>query len=148
MKLTIKNDYGKFGKKWVKDADTLTISVVHSFSPVLDLYAVVNGQTYKIVNNKFTLTKLVRIKYNINIRVLLNGKVLKTVPCEPLEIITLDSKSVVIPEIEHITNQLNNLKDKFTEEINELKEENARIKEENDKLKAYIQNDVGDNEDE
>lgn len=149
MILTIQNNFGKLDNNvWVKDEDKLEIRVIHTFSPILELYAIVNNEVKKIVNNKFTIDEFSAEKYNISLKVILNGKVLKNVSCETLKIVKLDTEKIVVPEIEHLGNQINEMQSKFEQEIAELKAENEYLKAENQKLKDFIQNDIGEEEDE
>ena len=148
MKLKIENNFGKLtAKEWVKDDDKLEITVIHTFSKILELYAVVNGRTYKIVNNKFTILYFAD-ELSINIKVILNGKILKHIPCETLKIINLDSEKVVVPELDNLKLQIEEQNKRLTEELEKIKLENEQLKAENEKLKEFIQNEIGDEEDE
>lgn len=160
MKLTIQNNFGKFDKNtWVKDADKLEVQIFHTFSPILELYAVVNGETHKIINNKLTITKFVNDEYKITIKAILNGKVLKNVPCETLKVIKIDDAQRIIPEIYNLelkiketeqqcAKKINDIENLFSEKVNELQRQNELLKAENEKLKEFIQNDIGEEEDE
>lgn len=146
MKLKIENNFGKLTQKeWVKDDDKLEIQVIHTFSKILELYAVCNGRTYKIVNDKFTINYFTN-ELNINIKVILNGKILKHIPCETLKVINLDSEKVVVPEIDDLKAQIEEQNRRLTEEIEKIKLENEQLKAENEKLKEYISDELGGEE--
>ena len=145
MKLTIQNDFGKLDSKvWIKDQEQLEIAVVHPYSDMLTLYAIVNGVTQKVIKNKFTIKNFLTNEFKITIKVTLNGTILKNVACETLKIVKLDGNNVAIPEIETLKNEI----ERLAIEINELKLENIDIKEENAKLRNYIQTELGGEEDE
>lgn len=150
MRLTIQNNYGKFDKNiWVRDSEKLDINILHTFSSILDLYAIVNGKTQKVVNNRISLSTPFNDEYNIKIKVTLNGKVLKNVLCETLKIVQLhEDEKVVLPEISNLELELNKVKSNFTQQIKELKEQNELLKVENERLKQFIQNDIGEEDDE
>lgn len=148
MKLKIESNFGKLtATEWVKDDDKLEIQVIHSFSKILELYAVVNGRTYKIVNDRFTIVQFAD-ELKINVKVILNGKILKHIPCETLKVVILDDNKVVVPEIDTLKVQIEETNKRLTEELEKIKLENEQLRLENEKLKEFIQNDIGDEEDE
>lgn len=149
MKLTIINNFGKFDNDtWVKDSDKLEIPIIHTYSRMLELYAIINGNTQKVVNNKITITHFASDEINIKIKVVLNGKVLKNVSCETLKVVRLDTEPTIVPEIHELTLKVKEIEDSFTEQIKILKEQNELLKVENEKLKQFIQNDIGEEENE
>lgn len=128
MKLLVNNNYGKLDEKtYVNTNEPLQVLVVHSFSDFINLFAVVNDKKMRVVNNKFTINDFTKEEISIKLELVLNGKILKEVPCESLKVVNLNGEKQPIPEIETLKAEIlaqNEKIKELTELVNTLKADN------------------------